>query len=94
MQDKVRNDTVSYKVKRHYLLQDIFSKKTLSVLTVSVETLLVVRHFLFLSKKTLSVVRYFQLSDILHDETLSVTDLPISVSWVMEFLIYRYKNLA
>ena len=60
LQDKVRNDNVSYKVKRHCLLQDIFSKKTLSVPTVSVETLLVVRHFLFLSKKTLSVMRYFQ----------------------------------
>ena len=60
MQDKVSNDNVSYKVKRHCLLQDIFSKKTLSVPTVSVETLLVVRHFLFLSKKTLSVMRYFQ----------------------------------
>ena len=60
LRDKVRNDNVSYEVKRHCLLQDIFSKKTLSVPTVSVETLLVVRHFLFLSKKTWSVGRYFQ----------------------------------
>ena len=60
LQDKVRNDTVSYKVKRHCLLQDIFSKKTLSVPTFSVETLLVVRHFQLLIKKTLSVMRHLQ----------------------------------
>ena len=64
LQDKVWNDNVSYKVKRQCLLQDIFSKKTLSVPTFSVETLLVVRHFQLLFKKTLSVMRYFQFSDI------------------------------
>ena len=64
LQDKVRNDNARYKVKRHCLLQDIFSKKTLSVPTFSVETLLVVRHFQLLVKKTLSVMRYLQFSDI------------------------------
>ena len=59
-------------MKRHCLLQDTFSKKTLSVLTVSVETLLVVRHFLFLSKKTLSVMRYFQFSDTCSCQTQEV----------------------
>ena len=44
------------------------------------------------SFQTLAVVRHFQLSDILHYETLSVTNLPISVSWVMEFPTYRYKT--
>ena len=45
-------------MKRHCLLQDIFSKKTLSVPTLAVDTVLVVRHFLFLSKKTLSVTKF------------------------------------
>ena len=71
LQDKVRNDTVSYKVKRHCLLQDTFSKKTLSVPTVSVETLLVVRHFLFLSKKTLSVMRFSVFRHLQSSDTCS-----------------------
>ena len=45
-------------MKRHCLLQDIFSKKTLSVPTLAVDTVLVVRHFLLLSKKTLSVTKF------------------------------------
>ena len=58
LQDKVSNDNIRYVVKRHCLLQDIFSKKTLSVPTLAVDTVLVVRHFLFLSKKTLSVTKF------------------------------------
>ena len=72
LQDKVRNDNARYKVKRHCLLQDIFSKKTLSVPTFSVETLLVVRHFQLLIKKTLSVMRYFLFSDTCSCQTLAV----------------------
>ena len=58
LKDKVSNDNIRYVVKRHCLLQDIFSKKTLSVPTLAVDTVLVVRHFPFLSKKTLSVTKF------------------------------------